>query len=90
MIILSAKLRAEAARIEAESELNRLSQARELELNYNKLTAELEIDKTKRFAEIDVNEFKEHVRAIGPDTIQAIATSGLNNQVIDLFFSRLR
>ncbi|CAF1639460.1 unnamed protein product, partial [Adineta ricciae] len=32
-------------------------------------------------AEIEIDEFKQHVTAIGPKTIQAIATSGPDNQV---------
>ncbi|CAF3568313.1 unnamed protein product, partial [Rotaria sp. Silwood2] len=74
-------LRSKAAKIEGDIELYRLTQARELELNYSKMQTDLEIDKAKRLAEIEINEFKEHVTAIGPKTIQAIATSGPDNQV---------
>lgn len=77
----SATLRAQAAKIEADNELYRLTQARELELSYSKLVSALEIDKAKRLADIETNEFKEHVNAIGAKTIQAIATSGPDNQV---------
>lgn len=80
----SATLRAKAAKIESDTELLRLTQARELELIYTKLTSDLEIDKTKRLADIEIQEFKEHVTAIGPKTIQAIATSGPDNQVKSL------
>lgn len=59
----------------------RLTQARELELTYSKSVTDLEIEKTKRLAEIEIQEFKEHVNAIGPKTIQAIATAGPDNQV---------
>jgi len=76
-----ATLRAQAAKIEADIELFRLTQARELELIYSKLTTDLEIDKAKRLADIEIGEFKQHVTAIGPKTIQAIATSGSDNQV---------
>jgi major vault protein len=41
----------------------------------------LDIDKAKRLGDIEIQEFKEHVNAIGPKTIQAIATSGPDNQV---------
>lgn len=41
----------------------------------------MEIEKTKRLADIETEEFREHVTAIGPKTIQAIATSGPDNQV---------
>ena len=76
-----ATLRAEAAKIEADIDLFRLTQARELELTYARLTSDLEIEKVKRLADIETEEFKQHVTAIGPKTIQAIATSGPDNQV---------
>ena len=79
--LFSATLRAQAAKIEADSELFRLTQARELELSYSKAVTDLEIEKAKRLADIETQEFKEHVNAIGPKTIQAIATSGPDNQV---------
>ena len=74
-------MRAQAAKIEADIELLRLTQARQLELTFSKLTSDLEVDKAKRLADIEIGEFKEHVSAIGPKTIQAIATSGPDNQV---------
>ena len=83
----SATLRARAAKIEADNELYRLTQARELELSYSKLIADLDIDKAKRLADIETTEFKEHVSAIGPKTIQAIATSGPDNQVRSNFLT---
>lgn len=76
-----ATLRAQAAKIESDIELYRLSQARELELTYSKSVSDLEIEKAKRITEIEIEEFKEHVNAIGPKTIQAIATAGPDNQV---------
>lgn len=76
-----ATLRAQAAKIEGDIELHRLTQARELELSYSKSTGDLEIDKAKRLADIETAEFKEHVQAIGKNTIKAIATSGPDNQV---------
>lgn len=79
-----ATLRAQAAKIEADIELYRLTQAREMELSYSKLVSDLEIEKAKRLADIEIEEFKEHVTAIGPKTIQAIATSGPDNQVRSL------
>lgn len=83
MIFLSrlATLRAQAAKIENDMEIYRLTQARQLELSYGKLISDLEIEKARRLAEIEIGEFKEHVSAIGPQTIQAIATSGPDNQV---------
>ncbi|CAF2935577.1 unnamed protein product [Rotaria sp. Silwood2] len=76
-----ATLRAEAGKIKSDTELDRLMQTRELELTHDKLTSELEIEKTKRITNIEIEEFKEHVAAIGSQTIQAMATSGPDNQV---------
>jgi major vault protein len=84
-ISILATLRAQAAKIEADIELYRLTQARELELSYSKLVSDLEIEKAKRLADIETAEFKEHVNAIGAKTIQAIATSGSDNQVSFIF-----
>ncbi len=81
MFLFSATLRAQAAKIEADTELLRLIQARELELNYAKSTSDLAIEKAKHLANIETEEFKQHVAAIGSKTIQAIATSGPDNQV---------
>ncbi len=50
-------------------------------MTYTKLTSDLEIEKARRLADIETEEFKQHVTAIGPKTIQAIATSGPDNQV---------
>jgi major vault protein len=85
-----ATLRAQAAKIEADNELHRLTQARELELSYSKSVSELEIEKARRLADIETQEFKEHVSAIGAKTIQAIATSGPDNQVrLNFYFNYL-
>ncbi len=55
-------------------------------MSYSKLVSDLDIEKAKRLADIETQEFKEHVNAIGPKTIQAIATSGPDNQVRLIFF----
>ncbi len=58
-------------------------------MSYSKLVSDLDIEKAKRLADIETLEFKEHVNAIGAKTIQAIATSGPDNQVRLIFFSSL-
>ncbi|CAF3493311.1 unnamed protein product [Rotaria sp. Silwood1] len=80
-IVEQTTLRTQATKIESDTELHRLKQTRELELAHAKLTSELEVETKKRLTNIEIAEFKEHVTAIGRQTIQAIATSGPDNQV---------
>jgi major vault protein len=76
-----ARLKAQATKIEADSELDRLIQARAAELKYSKEQTEQDVDKTTRMCEIEVNKFKNMVNAIGASTLQAIATAGPDLQV---------
>ena len=76
-----AKLKAQALKIEAESELERLTKAREAEMNFIRTQNELEINKSKEMTEIEVTKFDQMVKAIGPDTIRAIAVAGPEMQV---------
>lgn len=64
-----------------ESELERLTQAREAENKFIHDQNELEIQKTKEMAAIETHKFKDMVGAIGADTIASIATSGPEMQV---------
>lgn len=64
-----------------ESELERLTSAREAENKFIREQNELEIDKTKEMAAIETHKFKDMVAAIGPDTIASIANSGPEMQV---------
>ena len=68
-------------KIEAESELERLSSAREAELRFVKEQNELELSKSRETAEIETAKFKNMVDAIGSSTLQAIATAGPDMQV---------
>jgi len=76
-----ARLKAMATKIEAESELERLKQARDAETQYLRERNDLEINKTKELSTIEMNKFETMVAAIGPQTLQAIATSGPDMQV---------
>ncbi|XP_010865371.1 major vault protein [Esox lucius] len=76
-----AKLKSEAQRIEAESELARLSKAREQELNYKAEMDRLEVEKQQKLAEIESNRFKELVNSIGADTLKEMARAGPELQV---------
>lgn len=64
-----------------ESELERLTSAREAETKFIREQNELEIDKTKEMAAIETQKFRDMVSAIGPETIASIATSGPDMQV---------
>ena len=64
-----------------ESELDRLTQARDAELKYVREQNDLEITKTREMATIETKKFEETVNAIGSDTIRSIAVSGPEMQV---------
>ena len=68
-------------KIEAESELERLTQAREAELRFVKEQNELELAKSRETSDIETGKFKNMVNAIGASTLQAIATSGPEMQL---------
>ena len=72
---------AQAMKIEAQSELERLTQAREAEMKYVKEQNDMEISKAREMADIETGKFNNMVKSIGPNTIQAIATSGPEMQV---------
>ena len=64
-----------------ESELERITGAREAELKYIRDQNEVEISKAKDMAEIETGKFENTVKAIGADTLRAIAVSGPEMQV---------
>ena len=64
-----------------ESELERLSRAREAETKFIREQNDLEITKAKEMASIETQKFRDMVDSIGPDTIAAIATAGPEMQV---------
>ncbi len=68
-------------KIESESELERLGQAREAEIKFMREQNEIEISKSKEVTAIEVGKFKNMVDSIGADTIRAIAVSGPEMQV---------
>jgi hypothetical protein len=80
-LLILARLKAEATRIEAEAELSRLKLAREAELKYLGEQNEQEISKRGEMSRIETEKFKLQVESIGASTIQAIATSGPDTQV---------
>lgn len=68
-------------KIEAESELERLTSAREAELKFVREQNEMELAKSRETSEIETVKFKQMVDAIGSSTLQAIATAGPDLQV---------
>ena len=64
-----------------ESELERLTRAREAETKFVREQNELEISKAKEMAGIETEKFKNMVDSIGSDTIASIANAGPEMQV---------
>ena len=58
-----------------------LTKTREAELGYKKQQDEMEINKAKKLSAIEMEKFENMVKAIGPDTIKAIANAGPQMQV---------
>jgi major vault protein len=71
-----AELRAQAFRIAAEAELAQLKSKQSAEIAYTKRMNELELRKTKELADIEANKLASVMKAIGTDTIVAIAEAG--------------
>ncbi len=71
-----ARLKSQAAKIEADSELERLTQARNAELAYLREQNTIEIDRQLQMADIDTSKFKKMVEAIGAQTLRDMATAG--------------
>ena len=64
-----------------ESELERLTRAREAETKFIREQNDLEITKAKEMAGIETEKFKNMVDSIGSDTIASIANAGPEMQV---------
>merc|ERR1719502_143732 len=71
-----ARARAEAAKIEFEAEQSQLQLRRATELKHKSELNEIEVAKAQELAEIEAKKFKDVVKAITPETIQAIAAAG--------------
>jgi len=76
-----ARLKAQAVKIEADSELERLTQARNAELGYLKEQNAIEINKNTQLSEIETSKFKKMVEAIGAQTLKDMATAGPDLQL---------
>jgi len=78
--VSQAKLKAEALRIESKAEANAIEQTNEAEVSHKKAIYDLEINKAKELADIEAKKFKELVKAMGKDTIVAMAKAGPESQ----------
>lgn len=76
-----ARLKAQAVKIESESELERLTAARNAETLYIKEQNEMELAKVRRMADIEISKMEATVKALGADTIRSIACSPQELQV---------
>jgi len=76
-----ARLKAQATKIEADSELERLTQARNAELAYLKEQNSVEISKNVQLSEIETGKFRKMVEAIGAQTLRDMATAGPDLQL---------
>jgi len=71
-----AELKAEAARIEMETELECRTQSQEAEIKFVREQNELEIQKAKELSSIEVGKFSEMVGSLGKTTLARIARAG--------------
>ncbi len=71
-----AKQENEAARIRNQTELEQLKARQAAEFEHQQAMTQLEIEKAERMAAIRMEEFKNRMAAVGPETLQAIATAG--------------
>ena len=77
----AARLKAAAAKIEADAELDRLTLARNAELAYLADQFNLESRKANEMAEVETKKFREMVEAIGQDTLKSMASGPQDHQV---------
>eukprot|EP00033_Pygsuia_biforma_P000276 GCRY01000340.1.p1 GENE.GCRY01000340.1~~GCRY01000340.1.p1 ORF type:complete len:857 (+),score=191.78 GCRY01000340.1:111-2681(+) len=74
------RLRAEAAKVEHDAEIEYQRQIQDNEIAHQKAIIDLEVSKARDLASIDAGKFKQIIDAIGPDTITAIAKAGPETQ----------
>lgn len=71
-----AELKAEAARIEMEAELDCQSKAREAEIDFVREQNDLEVTRARELCGIEVSKFSEMVGSLGRKTLAAVAKAG--------------
>jgi len=74
--VIKAQFGSEAKKLITKQEIEQLTSKQQLELEHQKSMTEVEISKESELAEIESSKFKNIVKAIGADTIKAIAQAG--------------
>jgi len=74
--VKQAQLKADASKIRSEAELIQNKLKQEAEINHQKALNDLELFKARELGGIESTKFRDLVRAIGTDTITAIAQAG--------------
>merc|ERR1712179_902111 len=73
--------KAEAQKIETESELERMNAARAADIKFAIESNNLEVEKAEKMAKIETDKFNQMVAALGKETIQAMASGPQDHQV---------
>jgi len=76
-----ARLQAQATQISADSELERLTKARDAEMTFLGKRNRMELERSSEEATIEVSKFRQMVESIGQNTLLAMATAGPDLQV---------
>jgi major vault protein len=76
-----ANLRTQASKIKSDAELKIAAAKQEQELEHQQAITEMDVTKARALADIEVQKFKDTVKAIGPETIKAIAQAGPEMQL---------
>jgi major vault protein len=71
-----ARLSADASKIESEAELIEIKDQQQMEVGHQEALLKLEIAKNEQLSSIEAGKFQALVKAISPQTIRAIASSG--------------
>jgi len=74
--VKQADLQAQARKVKADAELKTIKERQEQELVFQRASDELEIERARKLAEIEADKFKKLVKAIGPETLKAMAQAG--------------
>jgi major vault protein len=74
--VKQAELQAKSQTIAFQAEIEELKNTHEMEVTHKKLSNMIEVERSKKQNEIEISKFKQLVKSIGPQTIQAIAQAG--------------
>jgi major vault protein len=79
--VKQADLKAQASRIKAEADLRITSAKQDQELVHQQSINDMDVVRARELAAIEAQKFKDTVKAIGPETIKAIAQAGPEMQL---------